>query len=199
MFYTYLWLREDGTPYYVGKGKGNRAFDRKNHIQKPPSDTSRILVQDFTSEADAFKAEIFLIDYYGRKDLGTGCLRNRTEGGVGGKTPITPLGRERIRKFMSERVVSTNTKNILRKRATERFNSIGHGPRKDKVTSEHTKQLMRKAKTGKKMATGFGDKIRSIRLGTKSSEETHKKISESIKKWWTEKKFSKAAAAAVGK
>lgn len=22
-FYTYLWLREDGSPYYVGKGRGH--------------------------------------------------------------------------------------------------------------------------------------------------------------------------------
>ena len=82
-FYTYLWLREDGTPYYVGKGFGDRAFIRDNHRIPRPKNKSRILVQDFPSEQDAFAAEKFLINYYGRVDLGTGCLRNLTEGGEG--------------------------------------------------------------------------------------------------------------------
>src|SRR5207253_2449071 len=42
-----------------------------------------ILVQPYPSEADAFAAEVFLISYFGRKDLGTGCLRNLTDGGDG--------------------------------------------------------------------------------------------------------------------
>src|SRR5580692_7723704 len=80
-FYTYLWLREDGTPYYVGKGRGRRAF-RKGC---PPID--RVLIQAFPSEEDALTAEIFLIAYYGRKDLGTGILRNLTDGGDGVTNP----------------------------------------------------------------------------------------------------------------
>jgi hypothetical protein len=89
VFYTYLWLREDGTPYYVGKGKDDRAFKRASHIQTPPSDIQRIIIQEFESEIDAFAAEIFLISYYGRKDLGTGVLRNRTDGGEGQSGRIT--------------------------------------------------------------------------------------------------------------
>ena len=80
MFYTYLWLREDGTPYYVGKGKGNRAY--VNHrIGKAP--LGRIVIYPAESEVDAFETEVALIWYYGRKDLGTGCLRNLTDGGDG--------------------------------------------------------------------------------------------------------------------
>ena len=84
-YYTYLWLRNDGTPYYVGKGHGNRAFTgRRNAGQLPPPKSSElILVQEYSSEIDALVAEVFLISYYGRKDKGTGVLRNLTDGGDG--------------------------------------------------------------------------------------------------------------------
>ena len=80
MYYTYLWLRTSGTPYYVGKGSGNRAFISHAHGVHCPASISRILLQQFPCEQDAFEAEKFLIAYYGRQDLGTGCLRNRTGG-----------------------------------------------------------------------------------------------------------------------
>jgi NUMOD3 motif len=86
MFYTYLWLRYDGTPYYAGKGKDRRAFiDHKNgkRLIRCPKDIDDIIIEYHFSEADAFEAEMFLISYYGRKDLGTGCLRNLTDGGDG--------------------------------------------------------------------------------------------------------------------
>jgi hypothetical protein len=84
VFYTYLWLREDGSPYYAGKGICDRGFRSHRHGKvRCPKDPASILVQEFPSEADAFAAEKFLIAYYGRKDLGTGCLRNLTDGGEG--------------------------------------------------------------------------------------------------------------------
>jgi predicted XRE-type DNA-binding protein len=52
------------------------------------------LIQEFPSEADALAAEMFLIAYYGRKDLGTGCLRNRTDGGEGISNPSTETRRK---------------------------------------------------------------------------------------------------------
>ena len=83
MFYTYLWLRQDGTPYYVGKGKKRRGLRSYAHNVNCPMDRERILVQEWPSEQDAFEAEKFLISFYGRKDLKTGVLLNRTDGGQG--------------------------------------------------------------------------------------------------------------------
>ena len=82
-FYSYLWLREDWTPYYVGKGSGKRAFTRVGHTVNPPKDRMRILVFPKANEVEAFESEKALIAAFGRKDLGTGCLRNRTDGGEG--------------------------------------------------------------------------------------------------------------------
>ena len=53
-------------------------------IIRPPPDRSRIiiLVSDL-NENDAFIYESMLIKLFGRKDINTGILRNRSEGGKG--------------------------------------------------------------------------------------------------------------------
>jgi hypothetical protein len=91
IFYTYMWLRENGTPFYIGKGHGNRAWSKRrgNQRLKPPT-RDRILIQQFPDEESAFLAEKILIAYYGRKDLGMGILCNRTDGGEGYTGPKPP-------------------------------------------------------------------------------------------------------------
>ena len=79
MFYTYMWLREDGTPYYVGKGSGDRACAWHKRMGNAPK--GRVVVYIALDEDEAFEMEKLLIWYYGRKDLGTGCLRNLSDGG----------------------------------------------------------------------------------------------------------------------
>ena len=82
-FYTYAYLREDGTPYYIGKGTGNRAFSNNGRRWKSPKKSRIILLKTGLTEEEAFRHEIYMIAVLGRKDLGTGILRNRTCGGEG--------------------------------------------------------------------------------------------------------------------
>jgi hypothetical protein len=83
-YYTYAYLREDGTPYYIGKGKGNRAFYGKRQGFRAPKDRTRILIlKKNLTEEEALRHEIYMIAVYGRKDLGTGILWNFTDGGEG--------------------------------------------------------------------------------------------------------------------
>jgi hypothetical protein len=88
-FYTYAYLRENRTPYYIGKGKGKRLYKKHHKRISVPKDKSRIifLKQNITEE-EAFKHEKYMISVFGRIDLGTGILRNRTDGGEGSSGAI---------------------------------------------------------------------------------------------------------------
>jgi hypothetical protein len=82
MYYTYAYLREDKSPYYIGKGSGKRVYSKIRSVSIPPKDRILILKKDLTEDR-AFQHEKYMIAVFGRKDLGTGILHNKTDGGEG--------------------------------------------------------------------------------------------------------------------
>jgi hypothetical protein len=106
-FYTYTYLRADGTPYYIGKGKDYRAFKNGGRPCKKPIYHSRILIQYWKSEEKAFEMEVWWINFWGRKDNGTGILRNLSDGGAGkaGFIPDPEQGRKHS-KFLKDKFAS---------------------------------------------------------------------------------------------
>lgn len=91
-FYVYAYVRhrdskhgKAGTPYYIGKGTGNRAWSHCNNdaIQPPTNKEMIVVLETNLTSLGALALERRMIRWYGRIDNKTGVLRNRTDGGEG--------------------------------------------------------------------------------------------------------------------
>jgi len=163
-YYTYAYLREDGTPYYIGKGKGFRLYVKKRIMPLPSKDRIIYLKRNLT-EQEAIKHEIYMIAVYGRKDNGTGILRNLTDGGEG----------------TSGRVVSEEQKEIQ----SLKMSGVNH-PFYGKTASKEHKENISNALFGKKKSKEHIENLPQNKKGATRSQEFKEKRRQYMvgRKWW---------------
>jgi len=198
-FYTYLWLREDGSPYYVGKGKGDRAFE-DHGWGRPPKDSSRIILQYWLDESTALAFEIYQIDFWGRKDLGIGILRNMTDGGEnppksrkGKRQPAT----SEATKLKLSRIL-TGMKKPPRTLDHRRKLSLANQNKPSYERTNETLGLQSEAQKGKPRPYCVGhrnyctpegvERMRASKIGSKASPETRATMAKSAVTGWAKRR-----------
>ncbi len=138
-YYTYAYLREDRTPYYIGKGTKLRAYQKSGKPCAIPKDKSRIiLLKQNLTEEESFKHEIYMIAVFGRKCDG-GILCNKSIGGEGiSGYRFSQNSRKKMSETRKGRILSTEARQRIR------LSKIGEkNPFYGKTHSEETKNKLK--------------------------------------------------------
>jgi len=166
-YYIYSYLRENHSPYYIGKGSGKRAYNKGPKEVKPPRDKSRIriLKADLT-EDEAFLLEKLYILMFGRIDSGAGILRNRSDGGDGASGAIRSAEtREKLRQA-----------NLGKQRPQWVYDKIAASNR-GKKASDETRAKQSAARKGRTCTEEHKRKVSEAKKGFKHTEEAKQKMS----------------------
>ena len=144
-YYTYAYLREDNTPYYIGKGRGNRIHSKSNRVFNPPPKDRRIFLKQNLTEEDAFRHEVYMIAILGRKDLNTGILHNKSEGGVGGNAMKGKFHSDKTKEKMRNAQLGRKHTTQAKKNMSEGHKGIKYPNRKSSPRSEEHKNNLSKS------------------------------------------------------
>ncbi len=189
-YYTYAYLRKDGTPYYIGKGKGKRYLER-HHVNIPADKSLIVFLEQNLTEVGALALERRYIKWYGRKNIGTGILHNKTDGGDGASFPgeknymygrtHTPEAIEKIKAARAKQVLKPITEE-QRKARSIKYKGRKRPPRLDGLPDHHTEETKRKISES--------HKGKPKKKGYKQSEEQKQKRLESYYATMAKKKAS---------
>ena len=144
-----------------------------------------MIVKDNLTEEEAHSLEIKLIAEYGRKDLGSGILRNKTDGGEG--VTGAKFGRPSDEKI--EKIRASNTGKKFSNETKEKMSRVRLGLKDSDATKEKKAISAKKPKTKEHI-----ENIRKSKLGEnnpmfgktgpnkgkKMSEEQKEKIRQSL-------------------